>query len=151
MAFTIDIGVTTDNDNKINKSVSWLSGESGVTIHPTSVLSQLAPVFVIDYNANFLTANYVRADFFGRSYNALVSVDTAGKMLLSCNVDFLAFNFSNCPITVVRSGSIGAPTEIPDNKLPVKPSTEKIEQIPISNNEFKQLLTYPYVLQVIGG
>lgn len=155
MAFTIDIGYTTDNTYKVNKTVSYIA--QGVSIHPLSTVSQLSPVFVIDYDSRFLNANYVRATFLGRLYYCTVSVDTAQKMYLSCSVDYLSsFALGNCPITVTRNGGIGAPTEIPDNKLPVIPNRKKIDSITAFSPDINSVFindsrSFNYVVTVVGG
>lgn len=155
MAFTIDIGYTTDNTYKVNKTVSYIAPD--VSIHPLSTVNQLSPVFVIDYDSRFLNANYVRATFLGRLYYCTVSVDTARKMYLSCSVDYLSsFNLKNCPITVTRNGGIGAPTEIPDNKLPVIPNRKKIDSITTFSPDINSVFindprSHNYVVTVVGG
>lgn len=123
MSMTIKIGYTTDNPLKVGKSVTWIN--SSVYISPLSTISQLAPVFVIDYNSLYLNANYVECTDLSRSYFCTVSVDTAGRMVLSCNVDVLQrSDLGNCKITVTRNGGIGKPTKIPDSKYPVIPNIE---------------------------
>lgn len=154
MAFTIDIGYTTDNIYKVNKSVTYIA--QGVTIHPLSTVNQLSPVFVIDYDSRFLNANYVNATFLGRKYKCIVSVDTAQKIYLSCSVDYLSsFDFSDCDITVIRNEGIGAPTLIPDNKLPVLPNTVDMQYITVNNDLLNENANYyqskSYVLCVISG
>ena len=149
MAFTIDIGYTTDNNLKVNKSATWI--QQGVSISPLSVIDQLSPVFVIDRNDSFLNANYVRCTYLGRKYFATVSVDTANSMIITCKVDHLSsFDLSACPITVTRNGGIGRPTDYPDTQYPIKPNQKAITSITRSNN----ILTVnggQYVLTVIGG
>jgi hypothetical protein len=154
MAFTIDIGYTTDNTYKVNKTVSYIAPD--VTIHPLSTVNQLSPVFVVDYDSRFLNANYVRANFLGRKYMCTVSVDTAQKMYLSCSVDYLSsFALGNCPITVTRNGGIGAPTEIPDSKLPVIPNRKNIDSITVFNSSISSFANDPralnYVVTTVGG
>lgn len=154
MAFTIDIGYTTDNTYKVNKTVSYIAQD--VTIHPLSTVNQLSPVFVLDYDSRFLNANYVRATFLGRNYMCTVSVDTAQKMYLSCSVDYLSsFTLNNCPITVTRNGGIGAPTEIPDSKLPVIPNRKDIDSITVFNSNISDFANDPralnYVVTTVGG
>ena len=151
MAFTIDIGYTTDNNLKVNKSVSWLSPNGGVTISPLSIIDQQNPVFVIDRNDTYLTANYVKCTFLGRKYAATVSVDTAQKMVIRCTCDYLSsFDLSNCPIQVTRNGGIGKPTDYPDTMFPIIPNQKSITSITRSNS----ILTAnggSYILAVIGG
>lgn len=151
MAFNINIGYTTDNNLKVNKNVTWLSPVGGVSVSPLSIINQLNPVFVIDRNDSYLSANYVECSYLGRKYFALVSVDTANRMILECSVDHLSsFDLSNCPITVIRNGGIGKPTEYPDTQFPIIPTQKDITSIIRSNN----ILTAnggSYILTVIGG
>lgn len=151
MAFTIDIGYTIDNNLKVNKSVSWLSPHEGVSISPLSSINQLSPVFVIDRNDAYLSANYVSCTYLGRKYFATISVDNANRMIIDCKVDVLSsFDLSNCPLQVTRNGGIGAPTEYPDSKYPIIPNQKDITSIIRTNN----ILTAnggSYILTVIGG
>ena len=147
--FTIDIGYTTENNLKVNKSYTTIL--TGIQINPLSTISQENPVFVIDYDSRFLNANYVICSALGRKYFATVSTDTAGRMILTCSCDYLSsFNLSNCPIQVTRNGGIGKPTKYPDNKYPIYPNIKDITSITRSNS----ILTAnggAYVLTVIGG
>lgn len=147
--FTIDIGYTTDNNLKVNKTYTTIL--TGVQIYPTSTISQENPVFVVDYNAAFLNANYVFCPALGRKYFATISTDTANRMIITCSCDYLSsFNLSNCPIQVTRNGGIGMPTKYPDNKYPIYPSIKDITSITRSNS----ILTAnsgAYILTVIGG
>jgi len=152
MGFYIDIAYTTDPPNKVNRAYTIIN-QSPVLISPLSTINQLNPVFVIDYNAAYLNANYVIVDFLKRKYNAVVSVDTAGRMVLTCNVDVLANNFSNCDITVTRNGGIGKPTYIPDNKLPILPNRETITSTTATNDYFSTGLAdnHSYLVTVLNG
>ena len=152
----INIGTISENVNKVNKSPVWYTGEGETAVNfiikPTSIINQVNPVFIIDYNSALLNCNYVSCETLGRKYFARISVDTAQTMRLECSVDVLSsWDLSGCPVTVVRNGGISGPTKVPDNKLPIKPSSEKIQQIPVSNSSFSWLIDYPYVVQVIGG
>lgn len=157
MAFTIDIANTTANPEKYNKTSETTIIQSGVSISPLSTIAQLTPVFVVDYDARFLNANYIIASFLGRKYFALVSVDTAGRMVIQCRVDYISsYNLSNCPITVTRNGGIGKPTEIPDNKLPVIPNRKRIDSKTVFNPEINDafindIRSMNYVVTVVGG
>lgn len=151
MAFYIDIAYTTDPPNKVNRAYTVIN-QTPVSISPLSTINQLNPVFVIDYNAAYLNANYVIVGFMNRKYNAVVSVDTAGRMVLTCQVDVLANNFSNCDITVTRNGGIGAPTYIPDNKLPILPNRETITSTIATNDYFSTgLENHAYLVTVLNG
>ena len=149
MAFTIDIGYTTDNVKKVNKAVSYIA--QGVVIHPTSSISQLSPVFIIDRDDRYLSANYVIATFLGRKYYCTVSVNPAGAMVLTCSVDVLSsFDLRSCPIQVTRCGGLGAPTMYPDTKYPIIPNKKDITSIVRSNSELN-VNDGVYVLTTIGG
>jgi hypothetical protein len=147
--FTIDIGYTTENNLKVNKSYTTIL--SGVQISPTSTISQENPVFVVDYDSRFLNANYIICSALGRKYFATISTDTANRMIITCSCDYLSsFNLSSCPIQVTRNGGIGKPTKYPDNKYPIYPNIKDITSITRSNS----ILTAnggAYILTVIGG
>lgn len=157
MAFTIDIANTTANPDKYNKSNDTTIIQSGVSISPLSTINQLTPVFVVDYDSRFLNANYIIAPFLGRKYFATVSVDTAGRLVIQCSVDYISsFNLSKCPITVTRNGGIGKPTEIPDNKLPIIPNRKKIDSITVFSPDIdttwiNDTRSLNYVVTVVGG
>lgn len=153
MSFYIKIGTTTDNIMKLNKSYTEASPSGGIEIDPTSRIDLINPEFIINYNSNYLTCNYVEASFLGnRKYFAKVSVENGKRMILTCTVDFLSsFDLRNCPVTVVRNGGIGEPTKIQDTKFPVLPNTETVDQVPISHEAFTPYGERCYVLQCIGG
>ena len=151
MAFTIDIGYTTDNNLKVGKAVTWLTPIGGVTISPLSVIKQLSPVFIIDRNDSYLSANYVNCTYLGRKYFAKVAVDTAQTMIITCESDPLSsFDLSGCPIQVTRNGGIGKPTDYPDTKYPILPNQKDITSI-IRSNPILTANGGAYILTVIGG
>lgn len=147
--FTIDLAYTTDNNLKVNKA--YTSIQNGVQIHPTSTISQENPVFVIDYDNRFLSANYVICFALGRKYNATITTDTAGRMVITCTCDYLSsFDISNCPIQVTRNGGIGKPTDYPDTKYPIIPNQKDITSI-VRTNTILNANSDTYILTVIGG
>ena len=150
MAFSVSIGYSTAPPNKINRAYTIIDS---TTISPLSVINQLSPVFVIDYDARYLNANYVIAGFLSRKYFCTVSIDTAGRMVLTCKVDVLANNFNDCPLTVTRNGGIGKPTYIPDEKLPILPNRESITSTTAENPYFSSGLldNKCYLVTVING
>lgn len=150
MAFTINVCYTTAPPNKINRAYTLIDT---VTISPLSTINQLSPVFVIDYDSRFLNANYVIAGFLSRKYFCTVSIDTAGRMVLTCKVDVLANDFSNCSLTVTRNGGIGKPTLIPDDKFPILPNKETITSTTAENSYFNGGLldTYCYLVTILNG
>lgn len=144
---------TTDDQRKAFKTCTQIGAD--ITAVPTDDMSELQPKIVINYDSTYLAANYVYIELFGKYYKIDKKAVTIGKkIVLECTIDAVMSYYSdilNCDITAVRNGGIGSPTKIQDNKLPINPETETIQQIPVENVEFKQLLDYPYVLQVIGG
>lgn len=151
MAFYIDIGYSTDPPEKVNRAYTII--KENVPIAPTSIIDQLHPVFIIDMDNTLLNANYVVANFLGRKYFGLISVNTAHRIVITCSVDYLAFDVSECDITVTRNGGIGKPTYIPDNKLPILPNRETITSTTASNPYFSVglLENHCYLVTVING
>ncbi len=74
-------------------------------------------------------------------------------MVLTCKVDVLANNFSNCSLTVTRNGGIGKPSYIPDEKLPILPNRESITSTTAENPYFSSgiLDNKCYLVTVING
>lgn len=144
---------TTDDQRKAFKNCTNVG--TVINAVPTDDMSELQPKIVINYDSTYLAANYVYIALFDKYYKIdKKSVTIGKKIVLDCTIDAVMSYYNsilNCNITAVRNGGIGKPTKIQDNKLPINPETETIQQIPVENTEFKQLLDYPYVLQVIGG
>lgn len=147
----LTIGKTTDNNMKVNKTFSEKFAEN-VSIEPTSIVNKLNPVFVVAYDSRYLDANYVYCSDLDRYYFCVPSVNTGGRVVLTCSIDYLSgVDLSECPITVVRNGGIGKPTKITDTKLPVLTGEQELKQTIASNNALGTAMTHRYVITVIGG
>lgn len=124
---------------------------TAITIDPLSTIDILNPVFVISYDSSALACNYVVCTELGRAYFAAPSLDTAGRLILTCAVDYISsFDLSSCPLNVVRNGGIGSPTMIPDSKLPINPNDKEIIKTSLYNNLFTKSESYCYLLTVIA-
>lgn len=128
---TVTLYTSTADPKVVNKS-SYLTqiGTTSVTITPKASLDILYPVIDINYNSSYLSANYAYISDFGRYYYINdVTVQIGQIITLSMSVDpLMSFGTSilNAKACIVRSESIGQPTAIVDNRLPVDPNKKEI-------------------------
>lgn len=158
---TVTLYNTSDPDNKLSKNTNPITGGSDITAIPTQGVSVLAPSLSLDYSSDYLGANYLYISDFSRYYYIRdMKVDIGKKIYLYCEVDpLMSFSsqISNCPITATRNEGIGAPTKIPDNKLPVIPNVVDVKStiasdVIFSDAEIDQgIELYNYVLIVLNG
>jgi len=138
MGFTIKIGSTSDNPLKLSKSVVW--ADQSVSISPLSAVDLIAPLYVIDYNSGYLSANYIQDNNTNIYYFIEnISIDTAQRMNIKCRIDPLysyQASIKECNITVTRNGGIGKPTLIPDSKLPIIPNIENTQGVIATSDYF---------------
>ena len=130
---------TTSSDPKcLHKTLSAELG-TALVLEPTEAVGCLNPVLSIKYNSTFLPANYCKIDTFNRYYWCSVAVDTAGRMTVSCKVDYLmswATQIENCECNIIRA-EIGHPTYIPDKQYPIDPSRYSVESKDFQNTELE--------------
>lgn len=127
---TISFYTTSDSPKKVNKTLSLIG--SSVALAPTSQVSVLNPVLIVDNVSGFINANYAYIDDFNRYYWITTAMDTSGRLIVSGKVDYLmswAAGIMSCPATIVRSETAGI-TYCVDTKLPVDPNNYSIEGIP---------------------
>lgn len=127
---TISFYTTSDSPKKVNKTLSLIG--SSVALAPTSQVSVLNPVLIVDNVSGFINANYAYIDDFNRYYWITTAMDTSGRLIVSGKVDYLmSWNagIRSCPATIVRSETAGI-TYCVDTKLPVDPNNYSIEGIP---------------------
>lgn len=152
---TVTIYSTSDDNRVVNKTLTFII--QGLRVYPTGEVSLHDPVFVIDYNAAVLAGNYLYCDTLSRYYYIRdIDIDTAQRMRLHCTIDPLYTYRQYIPeltATVVRSESIGAPTDIPDTQLPINPvEYDTLSQVfPTGGNVAVLGANEWYVLITIGG
>lgn len=124
---------------------------------PTDDMSILYPVITLDYNAEYIEANYAYIPLFKRYYYITERTVTIGKrIIMSMAVDVRRswiYHAGNCDVTVVRNEGIGKPTLYPDNKLPIYPNKKNITSIimPETSSSFTGDGDTCYLLTCIGG
>ena len=131
MALTITLYTSTADPKTVDKTSGLTQlGISTITATPTNDIDILAPVVLLNYNSTFLAANYAYISEFGRYYYVNDKTVKPGEsMTLTMSVDpLMSFKSSilSAKACITRSESIGGPTEIPDNRLPVDPNKKEI-------------------------
>lgn len=149
---TINILKTSDDNRHLIKTYNTIDSVNAIVVLDMSILQ---PVLIIEYNANFVNANYAYIDELKRYYYITnIELTSGNRMKLYLTVDVLmsfADDIEKAFITVLRNGGIGKPTEIPDNKLPILPNKQTVDQTVDINNALKPNAERCYVLGVIGG
>lgn len=154
---TINLYSTGDNPKTVTKSLTAISSVTARVAHPCNILR---PELILsgDATVNAINANYVHIPDFGRYYFIKDhTTDTAVRIILSCEVDpLMSWNagIRASKQLVTRSESVGAPTEIEDNLLPLKKSKDMFViafeggsmNLGSANNS-----SYNFVLNVAGG
>ena len=149
---TISCYTNNESPETFPKTPTLITGYSSITIDPLSVIDELSPVFVVSYNSALLACNYIKCDDLGRYYFARKSIDTAGRIVFTCSVDYLnswAAEILACDVTVVRNSDI-IPNMYPDKQLPIIPTVKDVTSIVLSNDLFSQSATKNYALITIG-
>lgn len=153
MSFTVSFYTSTASPKKLDKSGDITIIGSAKTLHSKHKMDVLSPVFDVDYNVQFLPANYCYIAEFGRYYFCTIATDTAQKITVSCTVDPLysfATAIKNCPCTVVRSER-GGVTYTTDTKLPIDPNKYRVVALPSPNALESALNDKPYILILNAG
>lgn len=152
--FTANFYTSTADSRQRDKSNDIALIASAVPITPTAALDTLSPALIVDYNASLINANYIYIPAFNRYYFAAPPVIDVGKrMTFNCTVDILssvADLLGNIDASIVRSESVGAPTYIPDSKLPINPTVVDLESIKFNSTPFIGDGN-SYILTTLGG
>lgn len=146
----IDIYKNTSDNRYAVKDLTPIA--QNISVLPYDQINRDTPNFIIANNPLAHNANYLYCDTFNRYYYIQnITLDIGGRMILHCKCDVLTSAISqlqNCNCTVVRSESIGRPSDIPDNELPINPvAYDTLSQIfPVSVGNVSQ-----FVVVTIGG
>ena len=131
----IEFYKTTDDPKKINKTMDNIG--SGTTTLSATVnntadsITLLSPIFLVASNTLYFTATHIKcADMRNRWYFINdITLLTGGKMQIACSIDVLktyADTIVSCPACITRA-ELGAPTYVPDSRLPIRTSDKKLE------------------------
>lgn len=142
-----------DDNNVVNKSLTTVA--ANVPIRPTASVNILKPVIIINYSAAYLASNYAYLSDFDRYYFiASANVETGKQITLNLSVDVLYTwreDIKAAQATIIRSQSIGKPTHIPDQRLPIAPSEQIITSAVFNKSPFGIGSGYNYLLTVQQG
>ena len=148
---------TSDDRKKVTKSLTSIST---MAAQATAQCSVLTPRLILggDNVVNAINANYCYIDTFARYYFIKEHItDTASRIIIECEYDPLMSYASQLRATnqlVTRSESVGAPTEIEDNLLPLKKSKNMaVIQFEGGNMNLSNAnnSTYNFIINVAGG
>ena len=156
MAITVNIGSTADDPRTLDKTVSWIGGDTPTDFSciPTDTCDILSPTLILAYNNAILTANYVYISDFGRFYFISdPAIVTGGRIIIKLSVDVLmtySVGIKNCPCCITRNENIGI-NWVPDDKLPY--NTEITQTQPTTGQfttPFTRSPSMPWILTVIN-
>ena len=153
----VNIGTTTDDPRKLDKTISWIGSNGTATDFkcvPTDTCDILYPVLILAYSSTIAISNYAYIAELGRYYfitdPALI---TGGRIMIKLAVDVLstyATDIKNCPCCITRNQNIGI-NWVPDDKLPY--NTEITITQPTQggfNTPFSRSPDMPWILTVIN-
>lgn len=141
---------TSDDPKKLNKTLTQIG--TAVALAPTAQVSVLNPVLIVDNDTGFINANYAYIDEFHRYYWITTAYNTAGRIIVSCKVDYLmswADGIKNCPATIIRA-DLGKPSYVVDKKYPIDTSRFYTQGIkfPETHLESTAGLIYPQYIMI---
>lgn len=124
---TLNLYKTSDDTRILNKT---LTAVKDITAIPVENVSILTPSFVVEYDADILTANYCYIETLNRYYyiNEIMLL-RGNRLQFKCAVDVLktyATDITKCSAIITRSESVGTPTNIPDKSLPISPNKKEL-------------------------
>lgn len=152
---TLQFKKTSDDPRKVIKSFEDVG--DAVPAIPTENCSILSPVWLLAYSSSYKGATHVTCPALGnRTYFITdIVLSPGGKCYVYGSVDVLATYGSLIKErsgTVIRSESIGAPTLIPDGKLPIQTNKLVVDCDNFPRTPFDvSLISYQFILTTIGG
>lgn len=130
---TIDLYTCTADPRERDKTNSLTQIGTSVAISPTSSLDVSTPRVIIDYTENLIPANYAYISLFGKYYFLdPPKVEPGKRITFQGKIDYLMTykdELLNVPATIIRSESIGKPSPVPDNQLPINPQRYELKSI----------------------
>lgn len=131
MSLSITLYTSTADPKELDKSSKLTQiGSAAITATPTNDIDVLNPTVLLNYNSNYIGANYAYISAFGRYYYINdKSVKPGQSITLTMSVDpLMSFRnqIKNCTACVTRSESVGQPTMIPDDRLPINPNKKEL-------------------------
>lgn len=150
MSFNATLYNCSDDPRKLSKTLTDPISVSSIT--PTENVDLLAPTFILNYNSNYATHNYIVVEApFNRSYFITdMQIDIGKKIVISCAVDVLETyktSIKNITANVIRQENLTEPY-LPDPEVKIKSGYQNYSYLfpfPV----FGQ--TPAYVLNVMGG
>lgn len=142
---------TTDDIKTVNKTLT-----DGLTLNAdiTGGCDIISPLLKITTTNNVTSYNYCYIPVWGRYYYInTMTVVPGGAVLISCGVDVLMSYrayISSCMACVIRSESIGKPTDVVDTSLPIHQSQVTTTAIDLGNPIFTTNPSHGYFLTVQG-
>lgn len=152
---TLQFKKTSDDPRKVIKSFEDVG--DAVPAIPTENCSILSPVWLLAYSSDYKGATHVTCPTLGnRTYFITdIVLSPGGKCYVYGSVDVLATYgalIKERTGTVIRSESIGAPTLIPDGKLPIQTNNLQVDADFFKRTPFDPLTApYQFILTTIGG
>lgn len=127
----INLYTNTSDSRYARKTLSVKA--ANIQARPTAEMSIVSPIIELDYVSSYLTANYAYISDFGKYYYITnIRVKSGSVIIMELDADdrmnWYDF-YKNKSATVLRSESVGAPTEIPDSKLPIDQNRHDIKSI----------------------
>lgn len=130
---------TEDAPNVVDKTLTGEILKSNV--HPVHPCSILQPTLEIDANTVLYSYNYAYIPDFGKYYfMSPPTLTTGGKMIVQLSVDVLttyADSIRQCSATILRTE--GAPTLVPDDKLPIDSNRYFVQGIDFGATPFTNI------------